>query len=339
MKGRLISARVVSAALLISLAAATLPRTAAATDVSELRRRAQSIADEVSALEHRGARLEARARRLNQEITAATTEIGTLELEIHNASAAVDVARKRYVARAVEAYKSGATTRLAMLLSARSLGELASLAEATYALGASESAALADLLVARDALEQAQAGVDERKQILLVKQNQAQTLANEVSDTIETRRAALAELTDELKALEEQARAAAAATAAAQGIAVGEAFLRLLQPAGPAPDIPASFASTGVSFEGIASWYGPGFEGNLTASGDVFDSRLYTVASKELPLRSWLYVEHQGRGVVVYVNDRGPYVGDRILDLSHAAAQAIGITGLGWVKATIIVKK
>lgn len=339
MKGRLLSARVVCAAVLVSLAAATLPRPAAATDVSELRRRAQAIADEVSLLEHRGARLEARAGRLNEEITQASAEIGTLELEIHRAAAAVDAARELYVARAVEAYKSGSSTRLAMLLSARSLAELDALVEATYALGVSEGAALADLVAARDGLEQAQAQIDERKQSLVAKQSEAQTLANEVANTIDSRRAALKRLTNELKVLEAQARAAAAAIAAAQGIAVGDAFLRLLEPAGPAPDIPAGFASTGVSFEGIASWYGPGFEGNLTASGDVFDSSLYTVASKELPLRSWLFVQHQGRGVVVYVNDRGPYVGDRILDLSHAAAQAIGITGLGWVKATIIVKK
>ena len=100
-----------------------------------------------------------------------------------------------------------------------------------------------------------------------------------------------------------------------------------------------AFVGTGVTFEGIASWYGPGFEGNLTASGDVFDSDLYTVASKTLPLGTWLYVEFNGRGVVVLVNDRGPYVGDRILDLSRAAAEAIGISGLGWVKAEILIKK
>ncbi|MDQ4064703.1 MAG: septal ring lytic transglycosylase RlpA family protein, partial [Actinomycetota bacterium] len=329
----------VAAAVLVSVAAATLPRAAGATDISELRRRAQTIADEVSALEHRRARLEARSNRLEREVTEATAELGTLELEIHRATAAVTEAHERYVARAVEAYKSGPTTRLALLLSARSLGELISLTEATYVLGASESDALAELLDARDSLEATQDRVDARKQTLLAIQEEARTLANEVADTVASRRVVLRKLTNEIQALERQARAAAEVAAAAQGVATGAAFLRLLEPAGPAPDIPAGFASTGVSFEGVASWYGPGFEGNLTASGDVFDSSLYTVASKELPLRSWLYVEHEGRGVVVYVNDRGPYVGDRILDLSHAAAQAIGITGLGWVKATIIVKK
>jgi rare lipoprotein A len=93
-----------------------------------------------------------------------------------------------------------------------------------------------------------------------------------------------------------------------------------------------------VAFEGVASWYGPGFEGNHTANGDIFDPSLFTAASKELPLGSWLYVQHQGKGVVVYVNDRGPYVDDRVLDLSQAAAETIGITGLGWIRATIIIK-
>ena len=99
------------------------------------------------------------------------------------------------------------------------------------------------------------------------------------------------------------------------------AFLDLLQPSGPSAGIPDGFVGTGVTFEGIASWYGPGFEGNHTASGDIFDSALFTAASKTLPLGTWLYVEHHGRGVVVFVNDRGPYVEDRILDLSEAAAK------------------
>ena len=111
-----------------------------------------------------------------------------------------------------------------------------------------------------------------------------------------------------------------------------------LEGSGPSNGIPEGFATTGVSFEGIASWYGPGFEGNPTASGQIFDPSLYTVASKELPLGTWLYVEHAGRGVVVLVNDRGPYVGDRILELSAPAARAIGISGLGWVRAEIIIR-
>ena len=328
-----------TAALLVAMAAATLPRPAGAADISELRRRAQALADEVSALEHKRAGLVVRSKRLGQQIENITAEIGTLELEIHEANAAVASAREIYIARAVEAYKSGSTTRLALLLSARSLGELFSLAETTLKLGAADGQALADLIEARDAVEAAQERVDSRKQSLLAAQTRAEGLKSEIGATISARRELLAELTAEIETLEAQARAAATVTAAAQGISVGEELLKLLEASGPAPDIPDDFVSTGVTFEGIASWYGPGFEGNHTANGDIFDPSLYTAASKELPLGSWLYVQHQGKGVVVLVNDRGPYVEGRILDLSQAAAAAIGITGLGWVKATIIIKK
>jgi len=331
--------RAVAAGLLVGLAAAALPRPAVATDISELRRRAQQLADEVSGLEHRRAGLVSRSDRLTAKVVAATAEIGELELEIHNAARAEAVARRHYIERAVEAYKSGSTTRLALLLSARSLGELYTLAEVTMQAGEADGDALQELIAAREKVEAAQARVDERKQALLADQQAADAVKNEITDTIAVRRATLAELTDKITALEERARAAAAVAATAQGINVGEELLNLLKPAGPAPAIPDNFVSTGVTFEGIASWYGPGFEGNPTASGQIFDPSLYTAASKELPLGSWLFVQHQGRGVVVLVNDRGPYVEGRILDLSHAAAQAVGITGLGWIKATILVKK
>jgi rare lipoprotein A (peptidoglycan hydrolase) len=261
-----------------------------------------------------------------------------LESQMHDANAAVIGARDLYVQRAVEAYKSGSTTRLALLLSADSMGELLTMAEATLTAGEIEGRALQELIAARTEVETAQARLDERKQELLGAQAKAQAVSLQITDTIEERRVRLAEMTDRITELEAQARAAARVSAAAQNIEVGAELLKILQPAGPARGIPDGFASTGVTFEGIASWYGPGFEGNHTASGQIFDSSLYTAASKELPLGSWLHVSHEGRGVVVLVNDRGPYVEGRILDLSHAAAQAIGITGLGWVKATILVK-
>ncbi|MBA2311479.1 MAG: septal ring lytic transglycosylase RlpA family protein [Actinobacteria bacterium] len=102
--------------------------------------------------------------------------------------------------------------------------------------------------------------------------------------------------------------------------------------------LPPGFASTGVTFEGVASWYGPGFEGNLTANGEIFDPSKFTAASKELPFGTWLYVEFQGRGVIVRINDRGPYADGRVIDLSQAAAEAIGMSGVGWVTIEILVK-
>ena len=80
---------------------------------------------------------------------------------------------------------------------------------------------------------------------------------------------------------------------------------------------------------GLASWYGPGFEGSPTASGEPYDPYGYTAAHRWLPLGTELVVSYEGRSVQVTVNDRGPYVGGRDLDLSQGAAEAIGLTHVG----------
>ena len=80
---------------------------------------------------------------------------------------------------------------------------------------------------------------------------------------------------------------------------------------------------------GLASWYGPGDAGDLTASGEIFDPQGYTAAHKALPFGTNLVVSYKGRSVVVTVNDRGPYVDGRELDLSWAAARDLGLTRAG----------
>ena len=87
--------------------------------------------------------------------------------------------------------------------------------------------------------------------------------------------------------------------------------------------------TVGARQVGISSWYGPGFHGRLTASGQVFDMHQLTAAHRTLPLPSYIRVTNLGNGrkVIVKVNDRGPYHGNRMLDLSYAAAQALGFQG------------
>jgi rare lipoprotein A len=89
---------------------------------------------------------------------------------------------------------------------------------------------------------------------------------------------------------------------------------------------------------GRASWYGPGFEGSSTASGEVFDPYGYTAAHKTLPLGTQLAVSYAGRTVQVTVNDRGPYSGGRDLDLSQGAAEYLGLTyaGVDWVEYYVV---
>lgn len=82
---------------------------------------------------------------------------------------------------------------------------------------------------------------------------------------------------------------------------------------------------------GTASWYGPGFHGNKTSNGEVYNQKGYSAAHKNLPLPSYLKVTNleNGKAVIVRVNDRGPFHGQRIIDLSEGAAKAIDMTGKG----------
>lgn len=88
---------------------------------------------------------------------------------------------------------------------------------------------------------------------------------------------------------------------------------------------------------GIASWYGDQFQGRLTANGEVFDKNLLSAAHKTLPLPSYVEVKNleNGRRLTVRVNDRGPFVDDRIIDLSEAAARELGFEGKGLAKVKV----
>ncbi len=113
-------------------------------------------------------------------------------------------------------------------------------------------------------------------------------------------------------------------------------LLRLLGPnQGRGCDIPPGLKETSVHLSGVSSWYGPGFAGRPTASGAIYDPRLFTAANKELPLNTFLRVHFQGRCAVVLMNDRGPYITGRTFDLSQAAAEYLGL-GLGFVTVDVL---
>lgn len=95
-----------------------------------------------------------------------------------------------------------------------------------------------------------------------------------------------------------------------------------------APTAEAPARTGGRSFSGVASYYG-NEAGNRTASGQRFNQNAMTAAHRSLPFGTKLRVTHGGRSVVVTINDRGPFIKGRVLDLSKGAASAIGLTGRG----------
>jgi rare lipoprotein A len=104
---------------------------------------------------------------------------------------------------------------------------------------------------------------------------------------------------------------------------------------------PVRPVSLGTAETGLASWYGQDFHGRRTSSGEIYDMRQLTAAHRELPLGTWVMVTNldNGRSVEVRVNDRGPFVRDRILDVSYAAARLLGMIGPGVIPVRVVVTR
>ncbi len=101
------------------------------------------------------------------------------------------------------------------------------------------------------------------------------------------------------------------------------------------------FHKYGQTITGTASWYGGKFIGRKTANGEIFTSQSLTAANKTLSFGTRVIVTNlnNNRSVIVRINDRGPYVGDRVIDLSYAAAKAIDMIGTGTAPVRLEIVK
>ena len=104
----------------------------------------------------------------------------------------------------------------------------------------------------------------------------------------------------------------------------------------PAPPVPVRIGSTET---GVASWYGAPYHGRRSASGEIYDMEQLTAAHRTLPFDTWVEVTDldNGKQVSVRINDRGPFVDGRIIDLSLAAARAIEMVGPGTARVRLKV--
>ncbi|QCT94768.1 septal ring lytic transglycosylase RlpA family protein [Caminibacter mediatlanticus TB-2] len=101
---------------------------------------------------------------------------------------------------------------------------------------------------------------------------------------------------------------------------------------------PMNSVNIGWSQRGIASWYGPDFHGRYTSNGEIYNMYAYTAAHKTLPMNTIVKVTNlnNNKSVIVRINDRGPFIKGRIIDLSYAAGKKIGLDVTG--TAPVIIK-
>lgn len=272
-----------------------------------------------------------------------------LQLQQMSVRAAEEQARLAFQDRVRAAYMAGPGRAVDFLLSSSDLYELAArlpYATTSIALGAVDAS---DVTALRRSLDSALRETERAQQAMTAAERRFAVLRATIEQRLAAAEAAASAAADAraLAAVGVEAKRYAGTLQRVSGStrsirrARGEAMYRAAAPfLGPRPNctIPKGLRSTGDHLEGATSWYGDAFRGKPTASGALFWSDRYTVAHRTLPFGLFLLVRYGKRCVVSFLNDRGPYVDGRILDLSFASAQAIGLSGVKDVSATLLVR-
>jgi len=322
------------------------------TGLSEDYRRVQGELDEATAraieLEDEIEALEADRLALAERVGVTADRIRRQRTEVEAAQARLDEARTRYRGRLVEVYKRGAVDPLSILLTADTISDFFARASVLTRLAEDDGRIVSDLSVAAaDAAYQVT-----QLEELMAQDRELQRVLDERATALTRARAQQEQLVAKLTA---EAREALAATRRlnaqtrsqwqSSSVPLGTQIPRATATVDPYAGLtyvcsaymPRTYRSTGTSWTAVCSWYGPGFHGRTTASGQVFNENDLTCASRTLPFGTVLALTRGERRVIVYVNDRGPFIAGRDLDLSKAAAQALGFGGVASVHAEVIV--
>lgn len=304
----------------------------------------------------------ARAFEMEAEITALDEQIDAIDLRlkatgarisaqrqaIARAEQALDEAQVKYDQHVVSVYKRGSVEPISILLSSDSLNDLIGRVSVLTRMAEADGRVVADLnIAAAEARYEAAALEDIYAQDAELRRLQAQRKA-EVEQTLASQESLVRQLNAEARAALTAARARDRETHTrwrAASIPVGTDIPRTDATVLPYADrtytisayMPATYRTTGTRFDAVCSWYGPGFDGNGTASGQLFNEDDFTCASRTLPFGTVLALSNSERRIVVYVNDRGPFISGRDLDLSRAAAEALGVGGVATVHAEVVV--
>lgn len=306
---------------------------------------ARDAADRVASLEREYLRAESRAARAASNLVDALLQEREVRDELAVAQSVLDE-------RADAAYRAGPGVYLNALLDVGSFGELI---EATELIESALQwdAERTDLtLQAVRGHNDARAGLERAKSGLLHRQERLGALLAEMRGVLYEARQAAQEAGLQVRSLEQsleqqERRVTVLEERNAKRLELLEGvdqteLLRMLGPTGGRGcAIPPRLDRTGDTFTGEASWYGDELAGNPTATGAIFDPDLFTAAHKTLPLPSFLHITYQDRCATVLVNDRGPYIEPRVLDLSEGAATYLGYAsaGVATVTAEILVPK
>ncbi len=266
--------------------------------------------------------------------------------ELERARLEYDRTRERFEQRLVEMYKSGFSSPIVLLLTARSLADFYTRAILLSRILADDSAIYREAEVASREAEYVSSVLDDMRAELV-------DMRRLYDARIETARSALAEEQALIATLSAKGRKLVAARQAAttltrkqwrsSSIPVGTPIRfvpAILEASGRTYLVsehqPLRYTTLGEPFSAVCSWYGDEFNGRGTASGQIFNEDDLTCASRTLPFGTRLALARGNRRIIVMVTDRGPFIAGRDLDLSKAAARALGFSGVEPVTAVFV---
>jgi rare lipoprotein A len=288
------------------------------------------------------------------ELVALEERIDVTNLRIYRqqealADARAHMAQKRDVfeMRVIRMYKSRSTNPMAILLTSDSISDFYARALMLARIARQDRSALSEAALATSEAEYEAAYLDDLKAQDLALRHETQLRTEQLALALKEQQQLVERLTEEERKRLEAERAAAAAAREewrSSSLPIGSAVPLKTAMVEPYADQiylvpeyqPSLYKTTGRTMTAVCSWYGNEFNGRRTASGQIFNEEDFTCASRTLPFGTRLALTRNDRRIIVVVTDRGPFIAGRDLDLSKAAARALGFSGVEPVHAEFI---
>lgn len=330
----------------VGVAFATVEPSASAVSLSAQQK---ATAARIDVVNEKLTNLRENSRAVTFRLQVSDRRLAALQVALQNAEEAYADQQVAFDQRLVEIYKNGSGFSFAVLSEADDLNDLVVRMRLLAMIADADQRTLVGLrdekvsvAQARDRMSQIK---DDQEEMLLFQRTQAEELAKDLALHKRLLKKISAKIKAYLAAREAmRARAIRASVRPNKGLSREIPSIRVTVDRYPgmqfltAYDNPRRYKATGRKENGEASWYGgnDGFNGKPTASGEMYNDNDFTAAHKTLPFGTYLAVLYNGRGVVVRITDRGPFVQGRFLDLSKRAAYALGFDGVADVKTEIV---
>ena len=289
---------------------------------------------------------------VENRIAATSQMISDQQDQLDQANAQMKTAQDAFDARIVAMYEFSGYDTLAVLLASRSVDDFAIRMSALTRIVEADQSTLADMRVVAEQADYEAGQLESLRAEQVSLRDLKSQREQQLQEALTQQRAVLSTLSRTDKVVVTNSQRQYASTRArwrAASIPIGTPIAKVAGTVLPHTGVTylvsqyhyKTYRTTGVKYNAVCSWYGADFNGKGTSSGQIYNMEDFTCASKTLPFGTWLAltrydtVSRTYRRIVVVVNDRGPFVAGRDLDLSKAAAYALAMAGAGVAKVSV----